>query len=341
MVPVVCAGTSIFLLLFSYYTDKYRYWPDHVDILWPGIVITSIIVAVILFVILKLNWHEKISWKPLFALSLIPLTLKLVLINLPDQPILGKISLVGNQLITPHLLPISLLLLLLNIKKYSLKQSAHSTKGGFTLVEVLVSLAIVVLLVSLLLPILKYAKIEGYKAEATQKLHQIHIALSLYKENNEAYPPYNLDPLITNGLLPSGYLLLKTDPAKVGFAKRMYECVYEADNPNIPVNESSFEDVFVLNPNPSKNSQLYLDEFLYPIDSNPGLVATRIFGTSLPHNLQSCGGLPAAYEGLVLRVREDGSVERGKYLEELDDKQKYCYPAVFTNIAPNIVCKRN
>jgi prepilin-type processing-associated H-X9-DG protein/prepilin-type N-terminal cleavage/methylation domain-containing protein len=59
---------------------------------------------------------------------------------------------------------------------------------AFTLVELLVVLAIIALLVGLLLPTLNRVRASGRSAKCRSNLHQIALALRMYVDDNNAYP---------------------------------------------------------------------------------------------------------------------------------------------------------
>ena len=60
---------------------------------------------------------------------------------------------------------------------------------GFTLIELLVVIAIISLLVSILIPSLKRAKELARRAVCASNLHQGHLALLVYAEDNRGYYP--------------------------------------------------------------------------------------------------------------------------------------------------------
>jgi prepilin-type N-terminal cleavage/methylation domain-containing protein/prepilin-type processing-associated H-X9-DG protein len=65
-----------------------------------------------------------------------------------------------------------------------------SRRNGFTLVELLVVIAMIALLSSLLLPGLAHAKLAGQSAVCKSNLHQIGIALTLYVADFQKYPAW-------------------------------------------------------------------------------------------------------------------------------------------------------
>jgi prepilin-type N-terminal cleavage/methylation domain-containing protein len=61
-------------------------------------------------------------------------------------------------------------------------------RAGFTLVEILVVLAIIAILAALLFPAFKSAQEKGYQASCASTLHQIGMAVQMYKTEEGRYP---------------------------------------------------------------------------------------------------------------------------------------------------------
>lgn len=81
-----------------------------------------------------------------------------------------------------------------NVVSYSIElnyvMDFHCSKRGFSLIELLVVVAIISLLVSILLPSLNQAKELARKTVCSSKLHQIGLAMSLYgNEYDNCFPP--------------------------------------------------------------------------------------------------------------------------------------------------------
>ena len=78
-------------------------------------------------------------------------------------------------------------------------------KPGFTLIELMVTIAIIAILVALLLPAIQSARESANKASCASNLMQLGIAMGSYVSTHSVLPPgvVNLEGPIQN--LPSGY----------------------------------------------------------------------------------------------------------------------------------------
>ncbi len=74
--------------------------------------------------------------------------------------------------------------------------------GAFTLIELLVVIAIIAILAAMLLPGLVSAKESARSARCKSNLHQMGIALRLYLDDNQKYPPL-LKSAVFGSLLPA------------------------------------------------------------------------------------------------------------------------------------------
>src|SRR5262245_16256164 len=64
-------------------------------------------------------------------------------------------------------------------------------KSGFTLVEMLIVIAVIGTLVALLLPAIQSARASAQKTSCANRLHQIGVAMTLYCDNNAGFFPKN------------------------------------------------------------------------------------------------------------------------------------------------------
>jgi len=65
---------------------------------------------------------------------------------------------------------------------------ASSVRKAFTLIEMLVVLLIIGILAAILFPVLKQARESGYQASCATNLHQIYLAVELYRKDEGGYP---------------------------------------------------------------------------------------------------------------------------------------------------------
>ena len=72
-------------------------------------------------------------------------------------------------------------------------------RGGFTLIEMLVVIAIIAVLAALILPAIQSAREAARSAQCTSNLKQLGLAITMFRDQNGAYPQYRAEyPPITN-----------------------------------------------------------------------------------------------------------------------------------------------
>lgn len=74
------------------------------------------------------------------------------------------------------------------------RQQRNGTRTGFTLAEMLIVIAIIMVLAAIIFPVYLNAREMGYAARCVSNLHQLQIALENYTAGSQRYPPaYSTD----------------------------------------------------------------------------------------------------------------------------------------------------
>lgn len=175
-------------------------------------------------------------------------------------------------------------------------------RSGFSLLEILLVVAIVALLAALLFPVLSQAKKSSYRAQCIENLRQIGTALAIY-EGDFDKPPGSLDTLrATHALNAEAVTLCPVDPLE-GYASRFQACSGKATRfPQTYETTLAWPD-FRLEP-------------LEAADPNHGVAACRVHGKPSEHYQlgmsRFCEHAWTMFEGTILRLRKDGSVQTAK-----------------------------
>lgn len=106
------------------------------------------------------------------------------------------------------------------------------SKRGFTLIELLVVIAIIGILASVVLASLNSARTKARDAERKSELHQLRLALEMYRNDNNSYPATDgwIEPTgtILAALQTGGYMNMPTDPINTGGYTYMHATVGNA-----------------------------------------------------------------------------------------------------------------
>jgi prepilin-type N-terminal cleavage/methylation domain-containing protein len=101
----------------------------------------------------------------------------------------------------------------------------HNRQGGFTLVELLVVIGIIVILIAILLPVVSKVRTEAYSANTLNTIQQLSSACERYYQDFGAYPgPISNDDLEgLNGVaLPSGLQITSSENLVLGLMGGLY-----------------------------------------------------------------------------------------------------------------------
>ena len=99
--------------------------------------------------------------------------------------------------------------------------SRRSGTGGFTLIELLVVLAVIAILATLLLPALSRARQRAESVACQNNLRQLHLAWTLYAQDNrgELAPNLGYNPALPNWV--DGLMQYETDVGNDSYLKRI------------------------------------------------------------------------------------------------------------------------
>ena len=73
-----------------------------------------------------------------------------------------------------------------------MRNNIHRTAGGFTLVELLVVVAIIGMLVSLLMPAINSARDAAHRMACANNVRQLALGLHNYHDSHSEFPPMDL-----------------------------------------------------------------------------------------------------------------------------------------------------
>lgn len=182
------------------------------------------------------------------------------------------------------------------------------TAKAFTIVDLLVAIAIIGLVAALIVPVLARSKDSAKRLTCTQQLRQFGMALAIYEESYQAlsltYP--SPDSLVKAGLISDPRILLCPMDTFGGYASRFDAC--RGAPHAFPV---SYETLHRFTA-----EHTFVRE-LERADPNHGVAACRLHANraeSYERGLRDfCLSAWTMFEGTVLRLRKDGSVQHAKF----------------------------
>jgi general secretion pathway protein G len=111
------------------------------------------------------------------------------------------------------------------VKTISSQIKKHDSERGYTLIELLIVLAIVSLLVSIVLPQYRYAQQKAREAVLRENLTRMREVIDQYFSDKQKYPE-SLDTLVNEGY----FRRLPLDP--ITRSDKTWQVVYEEAGPN-------------------------------------------------------------------------------------------------------------
>lgn len=126
------------------------------------------------------------------------------------------------------------------MKQFTRKHIGSPKRGAFTLIELLVVIGVIGILAGLLLPALARAKERGRLTKCLSNQKQISVALMLYGEDNEYYPPGREAGVTQWDLCLGPYIGGKGDPLSPESRTALFMCPsVKIRNPDIRLNYSA------------------------------------------------------------------------------------------------------
>jgi prepilin-type N-terminal cleavage/methylation domain-containing protein len=140
---------------------------------------------------------------------------------------------------------------------------------GFTLIELLVVIAIISMLAGQLLPALSTAREKGRQANCINNLHQFSLAIEMYYQDYEDYPPW-LSVLYPSYLdTPEIFICLTDmDRGKTGHGHTSYPETNDIPPDQIPGGEPSPEHTGGLDGFGQRNPEITANSYVYEFSPN-------------------------------------------------------------------------
>jgi prepilin-type N-terminal cleavage/methylation domain-containing protein len=140
---------------------------------------------------------------------------------------------------------------------------------GFTLIELLVVIAIISMLAGQLLPALSTAREKGRQANCINNLHQFSLAIEMYYQDYDDYPPW-LSNLYPSYLASTGnyYCLTDINRGKNGNGHTSYPETNDIPPDQIPGGEPSEKHTGGLDGFNQRNPEITANSYIYEFNPN-------------------------------------------------------------------------
>jgi prepilin-type N-terminal cleavage/methylation domain-containing protein len=174
---------------------------------------------------------------------------------------------------------------------------------GFTLMETLVAIAIVLLVAAILFPVLSEAKRAGIRSESIVHLRQVGIAIEQYRNDYDGRLGFeHLDPYVEAGHVKNrGVLVSRADLFDDGYGHALSKC---RDGHRAMETETSYEALF-------SNKNFF--DYVKTVDPNAAILVDRTHGSRFDDADGTCRLIEYFYSGRILRLYEDTSVKTANF----------------------------
>lgn len=182
-------------------------------------------------------------------------------------------------------------------------------RRGFTLTEILIAIAIILLLAAITFPVLSKARESGYRAQSITHLRQVGIGIETYRSDYDGMLAFRqLDPYVeTRHINDTRLLYSQPDEFKSGYGYEVSQCI---DRTSITSLRTSYET--------SLFAKSFYDRLKF-IDPDAAIVVDRTHGATLAWaRTGTCERIEYFYSGRILRLYEDTHVKIGQF--SLEDR---------------------
>lgn len=176
-------------------------------------------------------------------------------------------------------------------------------KKGYTLIEMLVAVTIVLLVAAIAFPVIANARRSGYRADSISNLRQIGQAIEMYRNDFDGELPYrNFDLLVETGYIKNkGILFSRADDFEDGYGYTFSQCTEGTHAMNV---KSSYETLLVA-------QGMYRTVKYY--DPDAAIVVDRTHGRRHDYGGRDCDHIHYYYVDTMLRLYEDTHVKTANF----------------------------
>ncbi len=172
-------------------------------------------------------------------------------------------------------------------------------RRGFTLIEVLIAIAILAIISAIVFPAFARARKSGFRTESISNLRQVGLAIELYRNDYDGKLAFrHLDPVVEARYMSAQRLLLSHgDAFDQGYGRTVSDCIDKIDPTRL---DTSYETMLF--------SEAFYDR-IKSVDPDAAIVVDRTHGEVSKEADRRCERLVFYYSGPILRLYEDTHVK--------------------------------